>query len=69
MKKISMPMNPQPTRGGQVARTIKANYHQASMINFVSTASFGATGVITYYHEEADNEEADNENADNYTKN
>lgn len=52
MQKISKPINPQLIRGGQVARTICADYRKMTMSNFVrSTGGFAATGVITYYHE------------------
>lgn len=47
MKKL-MPINPMPDG---TCRTIKAQYQQSSLANFVRGGTFGATGVIEIEYE------------------
>lgn len=45
----SIVINPYILRGGQeVARTIKAQYQQSSVANFIRQDGLGATGVVEY---------------------
>ena len=49
MKKV-IPMNPMPDG---TCRTIKAQYQQSSLANFIRGGGYGATGVIEIIYEEA----------------
>ena len=49
MTKIVLPINPMPDGS---CRTIKAQYQQSSLANFIRGGGYGATGVIEIVYEE-----------------
>ena len=49
MKKKVLPMNPMPDGS---CRTIKAQYQQSSLANFIRGGGYGATGVIEIVYED-----------------
>ena len=49
MKKIVLPINPMPDGS---CRTIKAQYQQSSLANFIRGGGYGATGVIEIVYEQ-----------------
>lgn len=48
MKKQVIPMNPMPDGS---CRTLKAQYQQSSLANFIRGGGYGATGVIEIVYE------------------
>ena len=48
MKKIVIPINPMPDGS---CRTIKAQYQQSSLANFIRGGGYGATAVIEIVYE------------------
>ena len=50
MKKVT-PMNPMPDG---TCRTLKAQYQQSSLANFIRRGGYGATGVIEIEYEDED---------------
>ena len=49
MKKKVLPINPMPDGS---CRTIKAQYQQSSLANFIRGGGYGATGVIEIVYED-----------------
>ena len=49
MKKQVIPMNPMPDGS---CRTLKAQYQQSSLANFIRGGGYGATGVIEIVYED-----------------
>lgn len=58
MQKIVMPINPMPDGS---CRTVKAQYQQTSLANFIRGGGYGATGVIEIVYE-SDNEDQFSDN-------
>ena len=50
MQKIVLPINPMPDG---TCRTIKAQYQQTSLANFIRGGGYAATGVIEIVYEES----------------
>lgn len=49
LNKIVIPLNPMPDGS---CRTIKAQYQQSSLANFIRGGGYGATGVIEIVYED-----------------
>lgn len=48
MRKIVLPLNPMPDGS---CRTVKSQYQQSSLANFIRGGGYGATGVIEIKYE------------------
>ena len=49
MRKIVLPLNPMPDGS---CRTVKAQYQQSSLANFIRGGGYAATGVIEIVYED-----------------